>query len=70
MSLRVSIFSPDGVLLSRLVNTSANRAEALFLAPHTVAVDSRGDVYVGEVSKTHAGTDRGANTIHKFKRIA
>jgi len=27
-------------------------------------------VYVGEVSKTHAGTDRGANTIHKFRRVA
>ena len=70
LALRVSVFSVDGELLTRWGNTSANRDEALFLAPHTVAVDSHGDVYVGEVAKTHAGTDRGANTIHKFRRIA
>ncbi len=69
LSLRVSIFSADGALLARIANASPNRDEALFLAPHTVAVDSHGDLYVGEVSKTHAGTDRGANTIHKFRRL-
>jgi len=68
-SLRVSIFSEEGVLLARIGNSSSKRDEALFLSPHTIAVDSRGDVYVGEVSKTHAGTDRGANTIHKFRRL-
>lgn len=68
LCLRVSVFSQEGELLARWGNTSSIRDEALFLAPHTVAVDSHGDVYVGEVSKTHAGTDRGANTIHKFRR--
>jgi len=70
LSLRVSIFSPDGILLARIGNASSKRDEALFLAPHTVAVDSHRDMYVGEVSKTHAGTDRGANTIHKFRRVS
>ncbi len=69
LCLRVSVFNSDGELLARWGNTTSNRDEALFLAPHTVAVDSHGDVYVGEVSKTHAGTDRGADTIHKFCRL-
>ncbi len=69
LCLRVSVFDQDGTLVTRWGNASAIRDEALFLAPHAVAVDSRGDVYVGEVSKTHAGTDRGADTIHKFRRI-
>lgn len=69
LCLRVSVFDVDGKLVSRWGNDSPARDEALFLAPHTVAVDSHGDVYVGEVSKTHAGTDRGANTIHKFRRV-
>ncbi len=69
LCLRISVFNTDGELVVRWGNSSANRDEALFLAPHTVAVDSHGDVYVGEVSKTHAGTDRGADTIHKFRRM-
>ncbi len=69
LCLRVSLFNPEGELLARWGNTSSARDEALFLAPHAVAVDSHGDVYVGEVSKTHAGTDRAADTIHKFRRI-
>ncbi|MBN1152361.1 MAG: hypothetical protein JXA58_04055 [Dehalococcoidia bacterium] len=67
--LRVSIFDLTGTLACRWGNSTIVKDEALFLAPHTVVVDSVGDVYVGEVSKTYAGTDRGANTIHKFRRI-
>ena len=70
LCLRVIVFAPDGQLVARWGNSRSVRDEALFLAPHTVAVDSHGDVYVGEVSKTHAGTDRGANTIHKFRRVS
>jgi len=44
------------------------KEEALFVAPHAVAVDSHGDVYVGEVAATHAKVDRGARTIQKFAR--
>ena len=68
-SLRVSIFSPEGELLSRITNPSHIRDEATFLAPHTVGVDSHGDIYVGEVSKTYAGTDKGARTVQKFRRV-
>jgi len=66
--LRVTVFDEDGKSVTRWGNSSTARDEALFLAPHAVAVDSHGDVYVGEVSKTYAGTDRGRDTIHKFCR--
>ena len=69
MALRVSVFDPDGRLVTRWGNPSPVRDEALFLGPHAVAVDSHGDVYVGEVSKTYAGTDKGARTIQKFARV-
>ncbi len=67
--LRVSVFSPAGELLSRWGNNSPVKDGALFLAPHGIAVDSHGDVYVGEVSKTYSGVDRGIRTIQKFRRI-
>ena len=67
--LRVSIFNSDGELLSRWGNTTPVKEGALFLAPHGIAADSHGDVYVGEVSKTYSGVDRGIRTIQKFRRI-
>jgi len=65
---RVSIFAIDGKLLARWGSQGQDKATALFLAPHAIAVDSRGDLYVGEVSKTYAGVDRGARTVQKFAR--
>jgi len=69
---RVSIFTIDGKLLSRWDSQEDFRKDketALFVAPHAIAVDSRGDIYVGEVSGAN-GVDRGSNTIHKFVRRA
>ena len=43
--------------------------DPLFVAPHAIAVDSQGDLYVGEVSFTESKVDRGARTIQKFARI-
>ncbi len=54
--LCISVFDLDGRLVTTWGNQSTVREEAVFLAPHTVAVDSHGDVYVGEVSRTYAGT--------------
>jgi hypothetical protein len=65
---RVSIFTLDGELLARWGNEGHAPESPLFLAPHTVAVDSRGDLYVGEVSMTHAKVDKGARTLQKFAR--
>lgn len=65
---RISEFTIDGELVTRWGNEQHPTDDPLFLAPHTISVDSKGDLYVGEVSYTHAGTDRGARTIQKFER--
>ena len=70
LCLRVSIFSPDGKLLARWGNEECQSVEtALFLAPHAIAVDSRGDIYVGDVPWAHNKVDRGVRTVQKFARI-
>lgn len=65
---RVSIFTINGRLLARWGNESENPATDLFLAPHAITVDSQGDIYVGEVAKTHSHYDRGSRTVQKFAR--
>ena len=65
---RVSIFSIDGRLLARWGNENHEISDPLFLSPHAVAVDSKGALYIGEVSKTHGKVDRGSRTIQKFVR--
>jgi DNA-binding beta-propeller fold protein YncE len=69
LSNRVSIFAMDGKLLARWGNTGITKEEALFIAPHAIAVDSHGGVYVGQVSMTYSKVDRGPRTIQKFSRI-
>lgn len=66
---RVGIFTIDGELLCRWGNTSSKLEDAVFVAPHTVAADSHGDIYVGEVSMTIMKMDRGAREIRKFRKI-
>lgn len=45
-----------------------DKDKALFLAPHAIAKDSRGDLYVGEVAWTAYGTNKGPKVIQKFTR--
>lgn len=66
LACRVSILDGAGTVLGRLGFDEDGTTP--FVAPHTVAVDSHGDLYVGEVSVTYAGVDRGANTVHKFRQ--
>ena len=76
LSRRVSIFTIDGKLLARwgeakMAQRSSDGQEkepSLFIAPHAMAVDSRGDLYVGEVCKAVGGVDRGARAVQKFAR--
>ncbi len=49
---RVSIVAHDGTLLARLGHEPAGLAPGRFIAPHGLAVDSHGDIYVGEVAWT------------------
>ena len=41
----------------------------LFCAPHGIAVDSQGSIYVGEVSESWVRLDRGDRSIQKFVRF-
>ena len=66
---RISIFANNGTLLSRWGNEKGkNLDEALFVSSHTIAVDSHGDLYVGDVSQADYGIDRGIQTLKKFVR--
>ena len=49
---RVSIVDHTGKRLARLGGRTAGLGIDQFLAPHGLTVDSRGDIYVGEVSWT------------------
>jgi hypothetical protein len=68
---RLSVFDLEGNVLLRWC--SADRCAAgNFIAPHTLCVDSRGDLYVGEVTYTFAVRNGlvppDAHTFQKFVR--
>ena len=65
---RISIFSIDGHLLARWGNEAHSLEEPLFVGPHVICVDSRGDLYLGEVATAFGKVNRGARTIQKFAR--
>lgn len=74
---RVSIFTIEGERLAR-VDQRSGLPEGQMLAPHGLAVDSHGDVYVGEVSYTvysnylHPGEapPPGLRSLQKLVRVA
>ena len=74
---RISIVDHEGNLLCRFGAEKAGTERAdQFVAPHGMAVDSRGDLYVGEVSYaswTQVFPDRempkGLNTLRKLVRV-
>ena len=47
---RISILDHKGKLLARLGAPHAGTEDGTFIAPHTLAMDCRGDLYLGEVS--------------------
>jgi hypothetical protein len=49
---RLSIATSKGHMLARIGSPHAGLGAGQFVAPHGLAVDSRGDIYVGEVSYT------------------
>ncbi|MFQ5880361.1 MAG: peptidyl-alpha-hydroxyglycine alpha-amidating lyase family protein, partial [Dehalococcoidia bacterium] len=53
---RLSIYNLDGKLLTRFGDPEEGEGPGQFIAPHGVAVDSRGDLYVGETSYTIRGS--------------
>ena len=53
---RITIMDIQGNELMRLGDGPEGEAPGQFIAPHGVCIDSRGDIYVGEVSWTHTGS--------------
>jgi DNA-binding beta-propeller fold protein YncE len=49
---RISLYSLDGKLQATLLDNAQGDAPNQMIAPHGIAVDSAGDIYVGEVSIT------------------
>lgn len=52
---RLIILTVEGKIVARLGDRLAGEAPGQFIAPHGIALDSHGDIYVGEVSWTIAG---------------
>ena len=70
---RVGIYSREGELLARLGDPEEGEEAGRFIAPHGIAVDSRGDIYVAEVSYTIRGSrldpPRELNSLKKLRRL-
>jgi len=70
---RVSIIDQQGKLLARIGAPEEGEGPGQFIAPHGIAVDSRGDIYVGEVSFTIRGSKmdppRELNSLSKLRRV-
>ena len=73
---RVSIYSHKGELLARLGQRPAGLERGQFMSPHGLAVDSRGDIYVGEVAFTNWGNryrgqppPAGLRSLQKLRRL-
>jgi sugar lactone lactonase YvrE len=52
---RVSVYTPEGELIRRIGAPLPGEAPEQFLWPHSIATDSRGDIYVAEVSYVEVG---------------
>jgi DNA-binding beta-propeller fold protein YncE len=70
---RIKILGRDGKEITRFGNPKAGEGLDQFLAPHSVAVDSHGDVYVAEVSYTAYGSQldppREVVSLRKWRRV-
>ncbi len=68
----VNVLDLDGNVLTRWGSAESCRAGG-FVAPHGITVDSRGDIYVGEVTWTYgvrAGyVPEGCHALQKFARL-
>ena len=72
---RISMLARDGSLVAR-IDERTGLPSGRFIAPHGIAVDSRGDIYLGEVSWTvwdvylHPGEPRphDLRSLHKLVR--
>jgi DNA-binding beta-propeller fold protein YncE len=77
LGARISIVTHHGELLARLGDKYPGTEPHQFMAPHGLAVDSRGNIYVGEVSYTvwprynpDTVAPPGLRTLRKLKQFA
>lgn len=70
---RVTVLDPNGSIVARWGASTVNRASpGNFIAPHGIAVDSRGDVYVAEVTGTYgvkAGRVPKEDAAHQIQKF-
>ena len=76
LGARVSIVDHQGKLLARIGDPHPGLASTQFIGPHGVAVDSRGDIYVGEVAWTlwpglfpNEPRPEPLRTLRKFEKV-
>jgi DNA-binding beta-propeller fold protein YncE len=74
---RISICNHAGKVIGRLGSKSSGFDPDQFVAPHGIALDSRGDIYLGEVSNTFLGLQgeliqnpREIPCLRKFVKLA
>ena len=68
LNQRVTLMNMNGDLLAQWGTPGEDTKTSFFVSPHAIAVDSRGDVYVGEVSMTVFQNNQGASTVKKLAR--
>jgi hypothetical protein len=70
---RLDVYDKHGKRLARIGDIRAGEAPGQFIAPHGLALDSRGDVYVAEVSWTimgqHLKPPRELRSFQKLKKL-
>jgi len=76
LGARVSIVDHQGKLLARIGDPHPGLAPTQFIGPHGVTVDSRGDIYVGEVAWTlwpglfpNEPRPEPLRTLRKFEKV-
>ena len=67
---RVTVMSTNGEVLARVGEDPAGPEAGRFYAPHGIAVDSRGDLYVGDVSISAFGGAKGiTGGLRSFQKL-
>lgn len=66
---RLSVVTANGALLAHLGTEPIGEGLGQFIAPHGIAVDSHGDIYVAEVSNTYWPILFGAKPDHELRSL-
>ena len=61
---RITVMNTKGERLARIGHLGLGEDVGQFIAPHSISVDSRGDIYLGEVSWTYFNKNLGEPKEH------